>query len=302
MLFLLFSGWGPAFAQKPGGVLVETPGTILTETPWTVSAEKPGTTPGSDPAANSSKDRRVEVIPRTPQGRRVADPDTCRFSSPSHVITDEDGLLLHYWIEADRPIFAEPVLPRTPSLDTFRQAISQQFDTDARAILEAQLDQVDGPDRVNVELVLTGEVGTLRPMSCLEALLLASQTDRSETRGTSMFDEPTEFLSYVLARDGALKIYQYTVDQPGIGRVGPIHDPVEADLAQGWRVVKNIHNHNFFPLSEQPLGGVAPSATDVQAFRGAVERLGLRRASITNGFHSLEMSADDFRILAVWEP
>ncbi len=261
-----------------------------------------GMIPGTDPLAHSPTNSQVQAVPRAGHDSEFLTRDSCRFTSPSQVITDEDSTFLQFWIEEDRPVFAHPMLPRSASLDLFRQAISQQFDTDARAILQTQLEQVEGPDRMNVELVLAGEAGVLRPMSCLEALLLAAQTDRAEMQGSSMFDEPTEFFSYVLERDGELKIYHYTVDQPGIGRVGPIHDAVRADLAEGWRVVKNIHNHNFFPHSTQPLGGVAPSATDVQAFRGAVESLALPRASITNGFHSLDMTADDFRILAVWDP
>lgn len=218
----------------------------------------------------------------------------CHFLSPPTVVLSEPSTLLQYWIEPARPELEAITLPDSPALHAFRAEISERLDTDPLALLRAQLPPVDGGDAANVRATLDGTAGTLRPMSCLEGLLLATQAERSVAQGRSMFTHPTEFLAYVLQRGDTLKIWYYTVDQPGIRGLGTLHGPVQEDLAEGWVVVTNLHNHNFFPAEERVLGGVAPSATDVQAFRNFEEPLGLRRAAITNGFHTLVIEAAAF--------
>jgi hypothetical protein len=218
----------------------------------------------------------------------------CHFLSPPTVVLSEPSTLLQYWLEAARPELEALTLPDSPALHAFRAEMSERLDTDPLALLRAQLPLVEGGDAANVRATLDGTAGTIRPMNCLEGLLLATQAERSAAQGRSMFTHPTEFLAYVLQRGDTLKIWYYTVDQPGIRGLGTLHGPVQEDLEDGWVVVTNLHNHNFFPAEERVLGGVAPSATDVQAFRNFEESLGLRRAAITNGFHTLVIEAAAF--------
>jgi hypothetical protein len=233
----------------------------------------------------------AHVAPRTPVPGDG--PDPCGFSTVPQVLIDEEGRLLQYWIEKDRPALFQQTLPPSPALHAFRERISLALDPDSRALLEAQLAHVEGGDLENVRAVLEGRAGAIRSMRCLEGLLFSVQAERTVRLGSSMFETPTEFLSYVLAREGDLKIYFYTVDQPGIGGLSTVHQPLQADLEAGWRVVGNIHNHNFFPASDRVLGGVVPSAADVQALRSARDSFGLPTASIVNGFHALEITGAD---------
>ena len=218
---------------------------------------------------------------------------SCVFLTPPRVVQDQPASFLQYWEEPDRAELWEAGLPDAPSLHAFRDRIAAELDVDPRVLLERQLPQVTGGDAENVRLVLAGAAGMIRPMNCLEGLLLAAQTDRSVARGTTMYEDPTEFVGYVLRRGGALKVWFYTVDMAGVRGLGTLHDPVAADLAAGWEMVMNIHNHNFFPGAEMVLGGVVPSATDVQLFQNMGPSLGLTRGSITNGFDSIEMDAGD---------
>lgn len=217
----------------------------------------------------------------------------CAFTSPPAVQVDAPASFLQVWEEPDRPELHTSALPDSPSLQAFRKEIAAVVDTAAAAFLETQLPLVTGGDADNVRLVLSGEAGTIRPMTCLEGLLMATLTDRSLARGTTLFTDPTEFVSYVLERDGMLRVWFYTVDMAGVRGLGTLHEPVTADLEDGWTMVENIHNHNVFPGAEMVLGGVAPSATDMQLFRNMRQTLGLTRASIVNGFHALEMTGDD---------
>lgn len=227
---------------------------------------------------------------------------SCRFQNNPVVIRSEQDLLLQYWIEAGSPVLAGFTLPDIPSLHEFRKSINRLMDTDPVTLLNNQRSQVSGGDAINVDLVLNGEAGTIRRMNCLEGLLLSVQAERSVSKGKSMYSDPTEFMSYVLARDDTLKIYFYTVDQPGIGGLSVFDELLDRDRAAGWKVSRNIHNHNFFPGSEMVLGGVVPSAADVGYFRNAADRYGLSGASITNGFHTIDLSPDDFRIFSTETP
>lgn len=247
-------------------------------------------------ATSPSAGRTAPVEPQTPMPG--AGSDSCAFSTVPQVLMDEEGRLLQYWIEKDRPALFQEMLPPSPALHAFRDRISLALDPDPHTLLEAQLAQVEGEDLENVRAVLEGRAGTIRTMKCLEGLLLSVQAERTVHLGSSMFEAPTEFLSYFLAREGDLKIYFYTVDQPGIGGLSILHEPLQADLGAGWRVVGNIHNHNFFPDSDRVLGGVVPSAADVQALRSARDVFGLPSASIVNGFHALDITRADLDVFS----
>ncbi len=231
-----------------------------------------------------------------PIGAQTSSPTACGPLPPPRVVVDEPNARLQYWLIEDGSWFHHSTLPTSGALRDFRERISARHDTDPRALLERQLPRVSGGDADNVRLVLGGDAGTLRTMSCLEGLLLATQAERSADQGRSMYTHPTEFLGYVLRRGAVTKIWFYTVDQPGLGGLTRMHDPLFEDLGAGWVVERNIHNHNFFPEAETLLGGVVPSATDIQYARNMRGPLGLSLAVITNGFHSLEMTAADFDV------
>lgn len=233
------------------------------------------------------------VLPDDQNGS-IHPPDSCQFKSNPIILRDQPGSFLQVWVEEYRPVFDEPVLPESESLHQFRDQIRQILDTDPLVILENQRSQVTGGDAVNVDLVLKGDAGTVRKMSCLEGILFSHLTDRSISQGKSMYTDPTEFLSYGLTKGDSLKIYFYTVDQPGIGGLSVFDDLLEQDLNDGWIVTQNLHNHNFFPGTEMVLGGVVPGAGDVGAFRSTARRYGANNATITNGFHSIDMTSDDF--------
>lgn len=225
---------------------------------------------------------------------REAELAVCAPSAEPVVVERSENLLLQYWLLPNHPSLASAVLPEAPSLRDFRERIAGDLDPDPYELLQRQLPHVDGGDADNVRLVLEGRAGALRPMSCLEGWLFATQTARGMEEGRTMYTHPTEFLSYVLERGDTLKVWYYTVDQPGVGALARLHRPVEEDIDAGWMVVRNIHNHNFFPDADAVLGGTVPSATDVGLLRAMRSSIGLSRASITNGFHTIDLDSADF--------
>lgn len=217
----------------------------------------------------------------------------CAFRTDPHVVESRESHFLQFWLEPDRPVLGTPTLPAAAGLHRFREEVAESFPTDPIVLLDNLFLQIEGADAENNRIASAGEAGSIRPIHCLEALLFAAQVDRGVQRGNSMFSGPTEFLSFVLRKEGMLKIWFYTVDQPGIGGVSIFDDLLDADREDGWEVVRNIHNHNFFPEGDILMGGIAPSAGDVQALRAAARRFGLPAASITNGFHTLDMTPAD---------
>lgn len=143
----------------------------------------------------------------------------------------------------------------------------------------------------NSAIVAAHAKAWIRPATCLEKLLFQIQDRRIDT-----FEAPTEFVSFVLrSPDGRrLKVYFYTVNQDGIGRASPVSDPVRTDAAAGWRVLANLHNHNFHPGDPDTNGPLAPSLPDAQVNRNLAAATGLEAAWITNGLHTARIPASAF--------
>ena len=95
--------------------------------------------------------------------------------------------------------------------------------------------------------------------------------------------------------DGArLRIYFYTINQDGIGRVSPVSEPALADVKQGWRVVLGMHTHVFHPGQPMLDGILAPSIADADFNANFAEEGGMQSAWITNGIHTVRIPAEAF--------
>ncbi len=237
-------------------------------------------------------------------------PPSCDFTG-SHVTLSADGEpgqgeshRLVLWTLEDTPELWRPILPSSPSLLSFRAAVvrlttiaSEPHGDHARAILEHEYRrQLADPTlqreaELNRHLLLDAATD-VKPMRCFEALLFARQADRLD-----MAARPTEFLALVFrsADKRHLRVLEYTVDQPGIGRVGRVMEHAEPILASGeWHFWTALHNHNFFFGADGWHGGsVAPSGPDAQLLAVWRDRLDLAEYWITNGFStSLRKTSD----------
>ncbi len=177
-----------------------------------------------------------------------------------------------------------------------------------RAVHAAMVGKPSAREVENIDPVLQGRVGTLGPASCLEWRLLQRQDRRFP-----MLTHPTEFGAYVLRGHGRLRVYLSGADWVGGKLRGEVKERVLADVAKGFRPVAHLHNHPFL-FDRKPgdrmwttedsvadvAGALAPSLTDVQAWRGLREHLGLQGAWITNGLHSARYAAEDFDQLSAW--
>jgi hypothetical protein len=234
---------------------------------------------------------------------------TCTVSG-SHTVLSSEGEpgngqshRLVDWTLEDTPELWRPTLPSSSSLLSFRAAVArltsvpaEPHDDHARAILEREYQRQLADPSLQREAELTRrqllDVATdVQPMRCFEAHLFARQADRLD-----MVTRPTEFLALVFrsADKRRLRVLEYTVDAPGIGRVGRIMEHAEPLLASGeWHFWTALHNHNFFFESDRWYGGsVAPSGPDAQLLAVWRDRFGLAEYWITNGFSTALRKTD----------
>jgi len=230
-----------------------------------------------------------------------ADAGRCAFESKPTIIQRADSgpnpILLQYWdLKSDR-LLSERSLPESKRLAEYRAAVSRKLDTDPLALLKRYSALGPSPeDQHNIEQVMS-RPESIQELGCLEALLLDVQLGRSPRFSR---DGP-EFIAYYLRQKGKLRVYFLTNDAAGIRGAGlsELLGRIDADKAQGWAVLANLHNHCFFLddlASKKPQGVLAPSANDVRVFSAHRERFGLGGAFITNGFHTVHVPGQDIKL------
>jgi hypothetical protein len=161
----------------------------------------------------------------------------------------------------------------------------------------------------NTGRVLEGSAGKPGPASCLEWRLFQRQSHRY-----AMLEHPTEFGAYILRGHGRLRVYLSGGDSVGGPLRREVSNRVAADAANGFEPVAHLHNHPFMfdrkpgdrmyttELSKDDIGGaLAPSLTDVQAWRNMRAGFGLKGAWLTNGLDSIHYTSEDFDRLSAWD-
>jgi hypothetical protein len=200
---------------------------------------------------------------------------------------------------------AEVMLSRLPALSAYLDTVRARVGPlDARAQLDRQVayyaarpDSDSQGEAANGRLVLAGAVGALRPIDCLEALLVDYQAARFP-----MASHPTEFHAVVMERGDAggrqVRVYFAASSAPWPPRATLLLDHAEADRRDGWRAVAHLHNHPFLFASAGDIAGAnAPSLTDVQFWRHLRDSLGVESARVTNGFATFQAPAAAFNRL-----
>lgn len=200
-----------------------------------------------------------------------------------------DGRLLQVWEIADQPVLWSEASPAGAYAE-FREAVrARGIETDAVALLKAA-PTTDAELAANNGLVIENAAAWIRPAGCFEKLLVGLQYERVDT-----FKAPTEFVSVVMrSPDRArLKIYFFTINQDGIGRMSPVTEPAARDRAAGWTMELVLHPHAFHPGQPALDGIVAPSVPDAGFAFNAGED-GLEQSWITNGVSTVRIPASAF--------
>lgn len=196
-----------------------------------------------------------------------------------------DGRLLQVWETADNPVLWSEASPAGAYQDFRRQVAVMGLETDPVALLNAAPALTP-----NNALVIENADTWITPANCLEKLLAGYQHARIDT-----FASPTEFASIVMRSPDRtrLRVYFYTINQDGIGRMTPLAQPAERDRQAGWTMELVLHSHVFHPGRPELDGLIAPSVPDAGlAFN--MLGVGLKQAWITNGVHTVRIPAEAF--------
>lgn len=250
-------------------------------------------------ACQSSPDQgHAEGDPRDPEG--ISD-SACEIPAQTTTILDEDGAILEVWeLRLDQVATTE--LPREPAFLAYRQAIERDGADVVRPVADPPEIRTEAEAKIwrdeffNNDLVFDGGVGSIEPISCLDALLFSRQASR-----ISQIDQPTEFIASVLRREAETGPNLLVVFGAGSEMFPPREvygfEAVDSFLAEGWSYWYAIHNHTVQKNGNRiALGVPVPSTSDVQLYRSLAEGMGLESVRVTNGFYTFSASVDDLQV------
>ena len=258
---------------------------------------------------------------RAPATAVTASSPACVLGEATEVIPVEDprpGELNEFFDLPDSPAWWAPA-PMDAERERYRAALLARLGEEGlrqRALMERQhalhTALVGKPiqrEAENSGRVLAGDTGQQSPASCLEWRLLQRQGRRFP-----LLEHPTELGAYLLRGHGRLRVYLSGMGSAGGPLRHQVRDRVVRDVKDGFEPVAHLHNHPFMfdrvpgdrlyttEDTRADIGGaLAPSLTDVQAWRGMREHFGLRAGWLTNGLDSLHYPAEDFALLSAWE-
>ncbi len=223
----------------------------------------------------------------------------CSMPTRRATILDQDGVILETWSLRLEEVDHDRLLPDVPAFLEYRAALERDGAVVVRPVAdppvirnEAEADMWRDED-FNNKLVFTGAVGSIDPITCLDALLFSRQASRF-----SQVERPTEFLASVLRRDTGTGTDLFVVFGAGSEMFPPREayglDVVDSVLAEGWSYWYAIHNHTVQRNGDLlALGVPGPSTSDVGLSRALAEERGLQFAKVTNGFYSFTASAEE---------
>jgi len=222
----------------------------------------------------------------------------CRIPTRRTTVREEAGAILETWEFALVDVLTDR-LPEEPAFVEYRRAIERDGADLRRPVADPpridseELAEIWRDEFFNNDLVFDEGVGSVNPISCLDALLFARQAGR-----VSQLEQPTEFTASVLRRnttEGALVLVVFAAGSEMFVPRGFYGFDVVADyLADGWDFWYAIHNHTIQRNDGRlALGVPAPSTSDVQLLRGLAGDLGLDSARVTNGFYTFSASVED---------
>ncbi len=170
---------------------------------------------------------------------------------------------------------------------TFSGSVQREGNLDAHYFNTNEL--LNG-DQKNAALVHNGTLGHLRRINFTEAQLLNYQLTRYPLLG-----HPTEFVAYIEVHEEEelVRVYFCSSDEPWPPKHHVVFSAIEKDLGHGWKLKYALHNH-YEPDTNNYVGILAPSMSDVQMFKMMKEEYALETALITNGFHTVAIENDDF--------
>ncbi len=219
------------------------------------------------------------------------------FELLSSSAADSDPVVFVWEIDDD-PDWFKPYQGADVVYQDFAKWVRAHVDPEPKALLSRNrgILKKNGRPTKRVDLILSEKLGKIRPINRLEAEVYLLQLDT--------FGKPYtgEILTFVVRKGGRLRIYGYATASQRI-KPGVLRGRLKNDIADDWEYYAAFHNHPFmFSEKDRTYGELSPSGDatdgDIQCILADSANLGLQRALITNGFDTIEFTANEFPALA----
>jgi hypothetical protein len=223
----------------------------------------------------------------------------CAFPSDPVTLVDADGAVLKVWsFTLDEDVHTRVALPDDPDLLAYRAAM-RGYGGSARtpplevpAVLSDAEAKIWEDEAYNNNLVYQGKVGSIVPISCLDALLFAEQNTR-----LSQLTDPTEFIASVLRRKHSETHEVVVIFGAGSSLFPPKSvyglDVVADYVGRGWSYWYMLHNHTPQQSGGRVVPGVpAPSMSDIHFAQNLAEKYSLESIRVTNGIYTFSATVD----------
>ena len=168
----------------------------------------------------------------------------CEFKSEPIVLISEGdphvvgSRLLQVWDEPDQPSFWSNGDPTGDEYSRYTRKLTEQnVHTDPVMLLKAS-------PSFNNDVVARNASRWIKPATCLEKLLIGRQNERID-----LLENTTEFVAVVLRWPSTdrVRVYFYTVNRNGIGRMSPVTSLIDIDAAAGGSVDLGHSQSLFLP-------------------------------------------------------
>lgn len=235
---------------------------------------------------------------RRSRGVETGAAPACTMPTQRTTVRAQDGAIIETWELSLQDVLTDR-LPDEPAFLEYRAAIERDS-ADVRRPVSARPATDDEAmaaiwrnESFNNYLVFEEGVGSVDPISCLDALLFARQAER-----VSQIDQPTEFIASVLRNEADSGTELFVVFAAGSEMFVPRgwygFDLVDDYLSDGWDFWYVIHNHTTQSNGDRlALGSPGPSTSDVQLLRWLGAERGLNSARVTNGFFTFSASMEE---------
>ncbi len=255
---------------------------------WALLAATLACTPGEE--------RRPDSLPSVDADTEAA--LACTMPSERTTVRAQDGAIIERWELSLEDVLTHR-LPDEPAFLEYRAAIERDGADLRRPVADPPVNEteemaaISRDESFNNDLIFEEGVGSVGPISCLDALLFARQAAR-----VSQLEQPTEFIASVLRRDTPegtrLLVFFAAGSEMFVPRGWYGFDFVGDYLSDGWAFWYVIHNHTTQQNGDRlALGHPGPSTSDVQLLRNLGAEIGLQSARVTNGFYTFDAAVSD---------
>lgn len=216
------------------------------------------------------------------------------------VLLDSNGKeVFKYWEFGDEKEWWKYEVGSIEFIRSYRDTLKSHLGSTFTSLLEKEryqssvkvpVEMNDDRDKMNLDHIQYGLLGTIREMNLLEAQLLNHQI-----RQYPLFSHPTEFHAFIAKHQekGLIRVYFAASDQGYPPQPRIIISELEKEASKGWALYAHLHNH-YGNKENGFFGKMGPSLADAQYFKMLKERFNIEKALITNGFTTVSIPASNF--------